>query len=1073
MSERSIVGVLMDKLKGIGWRESSLCPNYVRGSMFIEEVLKASFKRLNEKTLNAEGLGSRLDKVFDRVKDLLENAEPHVFLEYLRRGVDVEEGKKKVRVRLLDYGDIENNDFTMCREVLFYGEHMDIRPDFVLYVNGIPLVVIEVENPFRLGERAVEEGVGQLLRYEREVPQLFKYVQIGIVYTDEETSVYMPMMRDWRGKERWYGRWRNKNGDYSILDLLKKERILEVLRWFTFYKGADKKGKVIPRYNQYWATVKAMDRIVSYLEGRDRRNRGLIWHWQGSGKTYIMFYIAYQFFMKFFDRDPVVFFVVDRRDLQRQLYDEFIKDIYAPDFQERVKVVNSIEELRSILREIGESELNELRVCKGIYVVLIQKFRPRDLEDLQPIDKKEVLLLIDEAHRSHYGDLGATVNKLLPNAIRFAFTGTPVMSYERNTFEQFSYTELGELYLDKYFISNSIRDGYTLPLKYQVVQEIGGVRVNIEPEEIKELLETWARNAYELGSLDDLIEEEEEEYLHVTKGEIRRRLNKIRVFLENPERLRRIAEYIAERIVEDTENFRFKALVVVASRLACVRMKRALDEALVKRYGEGAKKWSEVVMTYVSNEREDEIREYLEELLNRWRGYGEHVVRDWEEVNRVVQDSFKEREDPRILIVTDMLITGFDFPKLKVMYLDKPLYEHRLLQAIARVNRPYKAKDLVKEFGLVVDFVGLLENVKETIVKYELLDTETYRSIYEESVRALDSALEELEFLIEDVKQRLRRGISIGVHRVELDLDKLRELLGRGLDVETYRELDNAAKLLALGYATFDLGVVDLLTKMKRACNLYRALGAHKEKLRFYDYVIITTKLYNAVLHRLRGVGPPESFWKELLKAVHSRTTIPEIALVEECTVKPESLEEILKDIEGLDVSSPQASYVAAETLLTIKGLLDLEPANPVYKYIYERLKKLEEEWSARVDRQLLSNIKNVAGELLDYLRKRSAMKLSDRLVYDVVEYLCRRLNTKIDELKNFEETINKVINTYKSTGLPKLGLFQESKKQIKVALLKDIFKLAKIPPQDAHRMADELVDYVERVILHELRRLH
>jgi type I restriction enzyme R subunit len=1077
LSERSIVEVLLNKLRELGWRESSLCPKYVRGSVFIEDVFKASFERLNEKTLKTLGLGSRVNNVFDRVKDLLENAEPQVFLEYLRRGVDVEEGRKRVRVRLLDYDNVENNDFTVCREVQFYGEHTDIRPDIILYVNGIPLVVIEVENIFRLGEEALEEGIAQVLKWEREVPQLFKYVQIGVVYTDDENSVYMPMMKDWRGRERLYSRWRDVQGNYNILDLLKRDRLLDVLRWFTFYKGKDKRDKVLPRYNQYWATVRAVNRVVDYLEGRDTKNRGLIWHWQGAGKTYIMFYIAYQFYNRFFERDPVVFFIVDRRELQRQLYDEFIKDVYAPYFQEVIRVVESIEHLREVLKEIKEREINKLAIGRGVYVVLVQKFRPEELEELLPIGKKEILVLIDEAHRSHYGVLGATLNRVLPNAIKFAFTGTPVMSYERNTFLHFAYPDRGELYLHKYFISDSIRDGYTLPLKYQVVQEVKGVKVNVSQDEIKELLDMWVRNIDEVGSLDDLVDlvDEEDEKVLVTRREIKQKLNKIKVFLENPERLNLIAEYIADRVREDTEGFKFKAMVVVASRLACVRMKRALDRALTKRYGEEARKWCEVVMTYLSNEREEEIRDYLDELLSRWRGAGDKVVRDWDEVNRVIQDSFKEKEDPRILIVTDMLITGFDCPKLKVMYLDKHLYEHRLLQAIARVNRPYKAQNLTKEFGLIVDFVGLLDYVKKTVIKYELLDKEVYKEVFEGSIHTLDDAIRELELLINEIKQKLAKGIAVGIHTIKLNIDDVFESIDRGLGSQAYTELANTAKILAMGYVSHNPDIVDILTKMRRVCSLYRALGASRDKLKFHKYAVIITKLYNGVTHFVRGIKLPEGFWKELLKMVYDRTIIPEVGLVEEFVLEPNNLEEVLKKVEAVELYSPQTKYaadVAAEAILTVKGLLDLEPANPVYKHIYERLKKLEDEWVKRVDKSLIKEVKELINDLSGYLEKRANMRLSERLIYDVKEFLRRRFNVVVTKLEFLEPVLNNVINKYESRKTVRVMLFDEDKKNVKLALLKDLFKIG-LDVREAKRIVDDLVDYIEKVVIREIQKLH
>ena len=1066
MSEIGVVKLLMDELRALGWMESNLCPKRVRGSVFIEDVLKNLFKELNGGVLKASGLQDKVDKVFDKVKSILESAEPHTFLEYLRRGVDVEEGGKSVRVKLVDYDRLDSNVFTVCREVEFYGERMDVKPDLVLYVNGVPLVIIEVKDPSRLGERAIEEGLSQLKRYEEEVPGLFKYIQLGIVYVGAEDSVYMPMLSHWKGRERAPSRWRDESGRYNILELLRRDRLLDIIRWFTFYKGADKKSKIIPRYNQYWATVKAVERIRKYLAGEDSRNRGLIWHWQGSGKTYIMFYIAYQFYQKYIDRDPIVFFIVDRRELQKQLYEDFIKDIYAPYFQEETKIIESIEELRRVLRDIKESEKRGT-IARGVYVVLIQKFRPKEFEDLEPIMKKEVLLLLDEAHRSQYGELGATLNKVFPNAIRFAFTGTPVMEHERDTFKYFAYPELGELYLHKYFISDSIRDGYTVPLKYQVVQEIGGVKINVAPEEIKSLLDAWAKSAHEVGSIDDLVDEEEEP-LVVTKQEIKRRLNKIKVFLENPERIRMVAGYIVERILEDTENFTYKAMVVVASRLACVRMKKALDAVLEEKYGDETKRWSEIVMVYTNNDPK-EIREYLNKVLTRWRG--SHGVRDWQEVNRIIQDKFKEEGVPRILIVTDMLITGFDCPRLKVMYLDKPLYEHRLLQAIARVNRPYKQRGIVKEFGLVVDFVGLIDHVKDAIRMYELLDHETYTKIYEESIIPISKGLEELYELVNNIKHVLREGVKIGNHLVKLDLDEIVKLVKEGKADKAFTSLESAASMLAVGYSIGDPKALFLLNTIKRIVNLYRALGANSDKLALKDYVVIAGKLYNLFLVKYRGRRVPQEFWQELLKMVHERTIIPDIELIAEYELEPVGIEEALEKLKTVDLKSPHAVHIVADILSSIRGLILSDIANPVYLYIYERLKKLEEEWASKVHLGLLIDLFGVLSKLKRYRENREKMGPAERIVYDVKEALGRKLSVKVEKLDNFEKALAKVFGRYEKVRHVS-GMRSSDRMDLKVALLRDLFSIgSRISPREKEQIAEELLDYVERAVIYELRR--
>jgi type I restriction enzyme R subunit len=1054
----------LSRLEELGWKfVEGRCPS--RGvtvsNPILDRVFDESFRRLNWRVLETEGLGDKVDAVLAKVRDLLRKSEPHEVLKFLRRGEDVREGGKLVRVFLIDYENVENNEFLACPEVSFPGEGGRVRPDVVLYVNGIPLVVVEVKDPLRLGERAIEEGYNQLRRYERLYPELFKYVQVGVVYTDEVGSVYMPMSSVLGGRDRWYGRWRDEAGKYDIFGLLDRARFLEVLRWFVFYKGQRKDQKVVPRYNQYWATYKAVKRAREYLLGNDYRNRGLIWHWQGSGKTYIMFYIAYQFFHRFLERDPLIFFVVDRRELQRQLYDEFIKDLYAPYFQEYVKPVESIDELKSILRDIAEREASGRAAGRGVFIVLVQKFRPDEFEDIEPIGKKEVLILLDEAHRSVYGVLGATLNRLFPNAVKFAFTGTPVMRYERNTFEYFSYPREGELYLDKYFIADSIKDGYTVPLRYQVVQEIGDLRINVSEREIKELLERWVQNVDEVGSLDDA-----DEGGIVTVEEIRHRLNRIKVFLENPERLRRIAEYIAGRIEEDTEAFRFKAIVVTASRLACVRMKRALDEALSRRFGEEAKKWSEVVMTYTNNDPE-EIQSYMEEMLKRWRG--PEGLRAWEEANWRIQERFKDGEDPRILIVTDMLITGFDFPRLKVMYLDKPLFEHRLLQAIARVNRPYRSGDVEKQFGLVIDFVGLLEHVKEALARYEMLDSETLSELFETSINRVAEALRQLDALIRDIKRRLLSGVRIGVHEVKIDIDSL---VNRLSDEDVYEGLRQAALFLAMGFDS-DVNVSRLVSDMRRAFSLYRALGAYPEKEKVRADIAILHKLYMGIMYHVKGLRLPGGFWSDLINLIHKKTIIPEIEVVAEATFKPSILEELLHEVRMIKSfsHSPKAIYTSGDVLRTLRGLLRDKLSNPVYMVIYERLKELEEEWrnSRPLSIAMVNRLEKMLEDWAKYEREREEKSLPERLVYDVKEFIYRQYQIPVEKLEKTEQVIQKIVNKYMTTSVS--TFYEQDKKELRLALLKDLFKILSMKEDEVQKIAYALAEYIESEVIYELRR--
>ena len=1037
--EKDLVKLLVQDLKGIGWDELDI--KKLGADYIIKEIFEESFKRINGDIINALNLKGKEDKILEIVRSKMEASDLREFLEYLKRGIhDLEVEGKKLSVKLIDYENIENNDFSICVDLEF-SKIKKIKPDITFFINGIPIIILEAKDPQRLGEKAREEALNQLLRYGRNEPSLFKFVQIGIAYTERDTAVYIPMFEYGKGEPRPYSRWRYNN-TYDILDFLKRERILDILRWFTFYKGKNK--KIIPRYVQYWTTVKAIERARSYISGMDNKNRGLIWHWQGSGKTYTMIYIAYQFFWKFYDRDPIIFFIVDRKDLQDQLYEDFLKDLYAPDFTDRIEVIKRISDLKKILQEIKKSEITGT-IRRGVYIVLIQKFRPEEMLDLEPIEKKEILLLIDEAHRSQYGVLGATLEKILPNAIFYAFTGTPVMRFEKNTFAKFS--PKGELYLDKYFIEDSIRDGYTVPWRYRVVGECNGVRVSVNPEEIRSLIREWVKHAEEIGSLDDLAEEEEENLVYITKKEIRRRINKITAFLENPKYLKAIAEYIAENIEQDTEKFKFKAMVVTASRLASVRMKRFLDEALTRRFGEEARNWSEVVITYAQNDK-PEVLEYLEEFLEKWKG----ETRDWEKANEIVRDTFKDENEefPRILIVTDMLITGFDCPRLKVMYLYKQLYDHRLLQAIARVNRPYKDK----QFGLIIDFAGIIDKAKEAIKEYELLDKDTIKQL-DSAVSELDRAFEEFKSLLLDVKKELK-ALSIGEHEISLDIEEI-------LNSFDYSKLDYTAKILAIGFISSEPNAVRVMGKIRRVVQLYDALGSYPDKLSYHGLVCVLRKLYNAIRHYEKGRKLPRWFWDDLISLIHDRTAVPELDVIREETFGIEDLEKLIEEIGRKKVSID----VALEAILTFRSLLDLEPANPAYKHIYERIKELEREWLHRLDQLKLSEFYNLAREFIDYKKKREALGVVDRIVSDAKIYVEKKFGIGV-EFKEFKDKLKEIAELLKNGK----EILDQDRKKLRVAIKKDLYRAKNkfkidIPVKDVDSIVEDILHHAEE----ELRR--
>ncbi|MEM2178619.1 MAG: hypothetical protein QW272_07360, partial [Candidatus Methanomethylicaceae archaeon] len=319
-----------------------------------------------------------------------------------------------------------------------------------------------------------------------------------------------------------------------------------------------------------------------------------------------------------------------------------------------------------------------------------------------------------------------------------------------------AYPNQGELYLHRYFIIESQRDGHTLPIAFtsRLLNKVG-LKYNQEvSQEYQEFLdsETFEDIEDRLDSniykriIDFLVEhgalkEIPEEYKLQVRDRITKKMNKIRVFMEKPERIQQIAEDIAKHYIENLDG-KFKAMVVTASRLACVRYKKALDEALKKLSVPKPEQYTEIVMTYTQNDPE-EIQAYQQILKEK---YGRS--KETSEINKEIIIKFKEEEYPKIAIVTDMLITGFDHPQLQTIYLDKPLKGHLLLQTVARVNRPAKEK----EVGLIVDYVGVLEDYEKALAFYEKEDYETISQSFQNMdklAKEFESLLKETEKLIE------------------------------------------------------------------------------------------------------------------------------------------------------------------------------------------------------------------------------------------------------------------------------------------------------------------------------------
>jgi len=555
-----------------------------------------------------------------------------------------------VTVRLIDFDDLGNNEYIVTSQYTIRIGTTEKRADLILLVNGIPLVVIEAKTPVRSSESWLDGALQVHDDYEKNVPELFVPNVVSVATEGKEFrygSIGLPV-------ELW-GPWRleaETNApalqqlDEAISSMLAPSVILDLLSNFTVFATDKRKRriKIVARYQQYQGTNRIVDRVIA---GRPRK--GLIWHFQGSGKSLLMLFAARKLRLHPALKNPTVVIVVDRIDLDTQISSTF----YAADTPNMIKAERR--------KDLGELLAQDVRK-----IIITRIFTFGEAEGVLN-NGDNIIVLVDEAHRTQEGDLGRRMRQALPNAFLFGLTGTPINRTDRNTFYAFGAEEDEHGYMSRYGFEESIRDGATKELHF----EPRLIELHIDDEAID------AAFAELTGGLSDL-----------DRDQLAKTAAKMSVLVKSPERIQRICEDIAAHFQEKVQPNGFGAQVVTFDREACVLYKQALDELLPPET-------SDIVMTVNSGE----------EGFAAWRR-----DRDQEEA---LLDRFRDASDPlKILIVTSKLLTGFDAPILQAMYLDKPLRDHTLLQAICRTNRPYGE---AKTHGLIVDYLGVFDDVAQAI----------------------------------------------------------------------------------------------------------------------------------------------------------------------------------------------------------------------------------------------------------------------------------------------------------------------------------------------------------------------
>lgn len=696
LTEESYEKAIIELFQNMGY-------NYVYGpnietrdfySPLYEEILIDSLNKINPKAPQ-QAIQDAIFKLKNiDIVDLVQQNE--TFMDYLQNGIEAsysEKGETKTTfVYLVDYNNIKNNSFIIANQWTFI-EHSEKRPDILIFLNGIPVVLMELKSPSR-EETDASEAYRQIRNYIKEIPSMFTYNAICVMsdfsltkagtITSDETR-----FMEWKTKDGSYENTQYANFDTFFEGMFEKERLLDIIKNFIcFSNDGTKQIKILAGYHQYFAVRKAIERTKNATETDGKG--GVFWHTQGSGKSLSMLFYAH--LLQTALNSPTIVVITDRNDLDDQLYGQFCK---CKKFLRQTPIQATCRKLKenSNEKEIGLMDWLNGREANGIIFTTMQKFE----ESAEPLsERRNIIVMADEAHRGQYG-LAEKVNEktgeiktgtariirdCLPNATYIGFTGTPISSKDKNTREVF-----GD-YIDIYDMTQAVEDGATRPVYY----ESRVVKLQLDPATLA------------------LIDKEYEIMAHNADPEVveksKRELGQMETILGDDKTIDSLVKDILEHYENNRESLLTgKAMIVAYSRPIAMKIYHKILE-LRPDWGIKDKEKIAVVMTSGNNDPE----EWRDIIGNK--KYKENLAKRFKDNN----DSLK------IAIVVDMWLTGFDVPSMATMYVYKPMSGHNLMQAIARVNRVFKDK----EGGLVVDYVGIASALKRAMNDYTARDKKSY-----------------------------------------------------------------------------------------------------------------------------------------------------------------------------------------------------------------------------------------------------------------------------------------------------------------------------------------------------------
>lgn len=938
----------------------SLGGDYEERLDYREVVLGSRVKdalfRIN-KGIPAEALEEAYRRIITFNSPMLEENN-RSFHRLLTEGIDVsfaEDGNIRTKnVQIVDFSEegIKNNEFLVINQFTII-ENEERRPDLLIFVNGIPLVIIELKSASDENV-GIESAYNQIQTYKKDIPSLFNYNAFCILSDGINAKAGTITSNEER-----YMNWRSIDGkvveplsnpQYEVMfgGMLQKHRLLDIIKNFILFqessvdekdengkKLGDKKTiiKIMAAYHQYFAVKKAVEKTKEATKEDGDRKIGVIWHTQGSGKSFSMVFYTAGLVREL--NNPTIVVITDRNDLDDQLFSTFSK---SQDILRQTPKQANIRKLtdsqKATMNGNNSVEVNGLfdllneRESGGIIFTTIQKFKPEDGEMQVLTNRKNVIIIADEAHRSQYGleaqadtktgeikyGYAKYLRDALPNASFIGFTGTPIDLEDRSTTAVFGHT------IDTYDMTRAVEDEATVKIYY----ENRIIKLEADEEELKAIDEEF----------DDLTEGQEDIEKEKNKG----KWTRLEAIVGSPNRIKKLAEDIVNHYEEKSKAIDGKAMVVCMSRKICVDLYEQIVALRPSWHSDDDNKGMiKVVMTgsAADNER---LQSHI----------GGKQRRD------TLAKRMKDNNDElKIVIVRDMWLTGFDVPSMHTMYIDKPMHGHNLMQAIARVNRVFKEKS----GGVVVDYIGILESLKSALKQYTDSDKGTTGINTDVAINVM---LEKLEIL-QDMFHKFDYSAYMGTSQVQ----RIRAITGGmdfvlGLDEEDQKEFKKIA------------------VELSKAHSLCAATEIGKSKALEVSYF----KAVKASLVKLGEKDGPKLSKREIDARINQ--------MLERSIIS----EEVIDVFDAMGIKRPEVSILSDEFLEEVREIKHKNLA-------VEMLKKLLEGNIKAVERTNLVKSEMFSEKLKKSLNKYRNQAITNAEVIEELIRLAHELKHMKDQQKN------------------------------------------------------------------------